>query len=201
MAKKRRKKKSELSGISAALSPTKVSGEIKPKQLGMGLVALAAGNIVGSIVFGKHSLIPSVVVGGIGIAKKNLYLTMAGAGMFLANGYQGTTPPATTTNGVEDDEMSGFDFKTFTDQAKERAKNYLSNFAEKLYLPKPKTAEAVNGLNGDGDKVNYFVNPYNPNKQIDMSELDNLSTQIADRNKPVNGTMGEAETETEERNF
>ena len=198
MAKKGRKKKSELGGIGAALSPTKVSGEIKQKQLGMGLVALAAGNIVGSIVFGKHSLIPSVLVGGVGIAKKNLYLTMAGAGMFLANGYQGTTPPATTTNGVEEDEMSGFDFKTFSDQAKERAKNYFATFAEKLYLPKPKTTEAVNGL-GEGDKVNYFVNPYNPNKQIDMSELDNLSSQIADRNKPVNGTMGEAEDE--ERNF
>src|SRR6185437_2660930 len=99
MAKRGRKKKSELGGISAALSPTKVSGEIKAKQLGMGLVALAAGNIVGSIVFGKHSLIPSVIVGGMGVAKKHLYLTMAGAGMFLANGYQGTTPAATTTNG------------------------------------------------------------------------------------------------------
>jgi len=198
--KKSKKKRKGLGGVEAAMGQTKVGQEgFSRPQLGGSVAALAAGNIAGAILFGNHALIPSVIALGIGIARKNLYWTMAGAGLFLANGYQAKAdvPPAdNTTNGIED-EVNGFDFASFKDKAKERAKNYFSSFTEKLYLPKPKT-ETVSGLNGGEEEVTYFMNPYSTKKgQLDMSKLDDVQAQIAQMNQPVNGV----ELDASQRNF
>jgi hypothetical protein len=196
MAKKRKKK--GLGGVEAVMAQTKVGQEgFSRPQLGGSVAALAAGNIAGAVLFGNHALIPSVIALGIGIARKNLYWTMAGAGLFLANGYQAKADvtPATETNGIED-EVNGFDFASFKDKAKERAKNYFSSFAEKLYLPKPKT-ETVSGMNGS-EEVTYFMNPYTTKKgQLDMSKLDDVQAQIAEMNQPVSGL----ELDASQKNF
>lgn len=178
--RKRKRRSKGLSGIETVIAPTQIkNGELSVGQLGIGLLALAGGNVVGSILLGSHALIPSAVALGVGIMRKNIYWTMAGAGMFLANGYQSKTPTSTQpgTSGVDE----GLDLANL-DKIKERAKNYLSTFAEKLYLPAPNMDAAVNGMNGeDGkDEVSYYMNPFAPNKgQLDLRELDKIQANIA----------------------
>lgn len=188
--KRGRRKKRSLSGIESVLAPTKVSqGGIEAGQLGMGLLTLAGANAAGSILLGNHAIWPAVGAMAIGVWKKNLYWTMAGAGLFLANGYQKAVPQASGTNG-----MDGFDLATFAEQAKERAMNYVSTFAEKLYLPKPNEDAAVNGL-GEG-QVNYYINPYTQGA-VDTSDLDKLQAQI----DSMNGTASVGEIDATERIF
>jgi hypothetical protein len=200
MAKKRKKKVKGLSGVEAAIGQTKVGqGGFSRHQIGGSVAALAAGGIAGAALFGNHVLIPSLIALGIGVGRKNLYWTMAGAGLFLASGFQAKAavkPASSTTNGIED-EVNGFDFATYKDQVIERTKNYFSSFAEKLYLPKPKE-ETESGMNGSGDEVTYFMNPYSTKKgQLDMSKLDDIQAQIAEMNQPVNGV----ELDASQKNF
>jgi hypothetical protein len=191
----RKKRARSLSGIESVLAPTKVSqGGLETGQLGIGLLTLAGANIAGSILLGNHAIWPAVAAMGIGVWKKNLYWTMAGAGLLLANGYQAPSP--TPVSGT-DEEMNGFDLASLTEKAKERAKNYFSNFAEKLYLPKPETeTPAVNGMNG-GEEVNYFLNPYSQVGAVDTSDLDKLQMKI----DSMNGSAPVGEIDVTERNF
>jgi hypothetical protein len=196
----RKKRARSLSGIETALAPTEVlQGELEAKQLGMGLLALAGANVVGSILLGKHAIWPAAGALAIGIMKKNLYWTMAGAGLLLANGYQQTAPPAPAVNGTEDE---GFSLASFTDQAKERAKNYFSSFAEKLYLPKQAEAPAVSGMNGGDEGVNYFLNPYSQVGEVDTTGLDKLQMQIDNMNNAgASRADVVGEIDASERNF
>lgn len=189
----RRKKKRgrSLSGIATAFAATKITGgELDRGQLGIGLLALAGSHIAGSILLGNKAIWPGAAALALGIARKNIYWTMAGVGMFLANGYQ---TPAPQMSGTED-EMDGFDLSTFASLAKDRAKNYFSSFAEKLNLPKP-ADQSVNGMNGNED-VKYFLNPNSQVGQIDLSELDRLNAQVQSMNGSSVG-----EIDFSERNF
>jgi hypothetical protein len=185
------------------MAPTQATeGELEAKQLGMGLLALAGANIVGSILLGKHAIWPAAGALAIGIMKKNLYWTMAGAGLLLANGYQETAPPPISGT---DEEMEGFDLASFTDKAKARARNYFSSFAEKLYLPRPATAAAetpaVNGMNGGEEEVNYFLNPYSQVGAVDTSDLDKLQAKIDSMNADASQRDVVGEIDLSERNF
>ncbi len=193
----RKKRARSLGGIEAVMAPTRMSqGGLETKQLGMGLLSLAGANVVGSILLGNLAIWPALGAMAIGVWKKNLYWTMAGAGLLLANGYQKKDPAAAAVSGT-DDEMEGFDLATFTGKAKERAKNYFSSFAEKLYLPIPAAAEnPVNGMNGE-DGVNYYLNPYSQVGAVDTSDLDKLQMQI----DSMNGTASVGEIDVTERNF
>lgn len=188
--KKRRTRKS-LNGIEAAIATTKVQGELSGAQLAIGLATLAGANLFGSTVLGKHVLLPALLAGGIGVYKKNLYWTMAGAGILLA-GAMPKDKEETPAGGEE----AGFNFKDFAEKVKERAKNYFSNYADKLYLPAHNDAE-VNGLNGD-EKVNYFVNPYSKAGELDMSALDKVQGDIAAAGQMQGTTQ---ELEAGERNY
>ena len=194
MTKKKKKRRSGLNGVSAVLAPTKAeNGGISSKQLGISFAAALAGNMIGSIIFGKHVLLPSLALAGIGIARKNLYFTAAGAGMILSQVFPSTTPAApATTNGIEDGAMEGIDFKQITDGIKDRAGSYFNSFKEKLYLPAPKDTPA-NGLNGN-EKVDYFLSPSDQNLELDMSELDKVHQQVEMMN-------GFGEMEMMDRNF
>ncbi len=196
---KKRKKSGVLSGLGAIALPTKGAkrnGELDMEQLGIGVAALVVANMASSVCLGNNSGIPGLVIMAAGAVKKNLYLTMAGAGMFLAGEHQTaqaapvSTVPA-TTNGVD-----GFDFANFKEKAKERAKGYLLHMAEKLHLPVP--ASAVNGM-GDTDNVSYFVNPYTQNQQIDMSALDKIQGQLPNTN--LSGQQVVEEADAGDRNL
>ncbi len=196
---KKRKKSGVLSGLGAIALPTKGAkrnGELNMEQLGIGVAALVVSNMASSVCLGNNSGIPGLVIMAAGAVKKNLYLTMAGAGMFLAGEHSTTqaAPASTvlaTTNGVD-----GFDFASFKEKAKERAKGYLLHMAEKLHLPVP--AGAVNGM-GDTDNVSYFVNPYTQNQQVDMSALDKIQGQLSNNN--LSGQQVVEDADAGERNL
>jgi len=190
--KKRGRSGRSLSGLATAFAATRITGgELDRGQLGIGLLALAGSHIAGSILLGNKAIWPGAAALALGIARKNIYWTMAGVGMFLANGYQTLAPPQ--MSGTED-EMDGFDLSTFASLAKDRAKNYFSSFAEKLHLPKP-ADQSVNGMNGNED-VKYFLNPNSQVGQIDLSELDQLNAQVQSMNGSSVG-----EIDFSERNF
>jgi hypothetical protein len=159
-------------------------------ETGLTLAAGIAAGFVGAAL-GKHSFVAGIPVTAIGIHKKNIYLTAAGLGLALSNGFQnaGQTDqqPAASTEGVDG-------IKEITDQAKERVGNFLQNFKQKLYLSPTPQPQAVMGL-GENEQVTYFVNPYTGTGDLDMSAIDRLQEQIAQMNKP--GTSGLDEPERE----
>jgi len=155
--------------------------------------------VAGSLLLEKHVMIPAGLALAVGLIKKNLYWTAAGSGLLLAGAMPLAKSAIATQNPAGGEEVSGFDFKDFTEKVKERAKNYFGNFKEKLYLPK--SEEAVSGLNGEGDKVNYFVNPYTKaNGQLDMSALDRIQSELNASNQ-MQGDGNAQEFEMSDRNF
>jgi hypothetical protein len=198
--KNRGGRKRALSGIEAVMAPTKMQSEISRKQLAIALGVLAGANVAGSLLLEKHVLIPAGIALAVGLIKKNLYWTAAGSGLLLAGAMPLAKPAIATEASATGDEVSGFDFKDFTEKVKERAKNYLANYKEKLYLP-ASTDAAVSGLNGEGDKVNYFVNPYaKANGQLDMSALDRIQSEVNAGNQ-MQGDGNAQEFEMSDRNF
>ena len=133
------------------------------------LAAVAASGAGAAI--GKHSLAMGVPVILLGAYKKNLYITAAGLGLALSNGFQNATKTSTTTNGV-----NGFDIKEIAQGAKDRMSTFFDNFKEKLYLPASTTSTATDGL-GENDNVKYFINPYG-NKELDLSAMDRVNAQV-----------------------
>ena len=196
MATKRKKRKSALAGFADVLAkPTAIQGNVIGRdQLSYGVMALGAANYVSSLALGNDAAIPGIVLLGIGIFKKNLYLTMAGAGMMVAREHAPDAATPATTSPANVNGMDGFDFASYKEKVKERAKNYMLHVAEKFHLPMP--ASTVSGM-GETDNVNYFVNPYNQSNEIDLSELDKYkTTPVIQQAAQVTGTE-----ELEERNF
>jgi hypothetical protein len=101
---------------------------------------------------------------------------------------------AAGTKGKATSDMEGFDPKSMA----ERAKSYYQSVAEKYMIPigTEQASTSTNGLNGE-DEVTYFVNPFSE-KQLDMSALDRIQSQIPEMNS-VSGTL--AEVDISERNF
>lgn len=170
--KRRSKKKSKELGLFGV--PVETTNKIK--DTGIEFILTAASAVAGSGVgaaIGKPSLIASLPIIVFGIYRKNNYITAAGVGMFLSNGFQPKTSSDTTTNGI-DDEVDGIE------QAKERVSTFFRNFSDKLYLPKQEEATPTNGL---GEAPTYFINPYNTQiegpSEVDMSQLDRVQQEIA----------------------
>lgn len=175
MAKRRRipKKKTKERGLFGV--PVETTNKVKDSLIegGLTLASAVAGGGAGAAI-GKHSLLTGIPIIIFGVYKKNKYIAAAGLGMCLANGFQPKTD--TQTSGT-DEEVDGFDME----QVKNRVGTYFKNFSEKLYLPKAKTEEGVNGLSGD-DRPSYFINPYNQQIEgpvVDMSQLDRVQQDIA----------------------
>src|SRR5690348_13764806 len=73
------------------------------------LAAIAAGGAGAAL--GKHSLLAGIPVTLLGFHKQNAYITAAGLGLILSNGFQNQTKP--TVQGVD-----GFDVKQIAEEAK-----------------------------------------------------------------------------------
>jgi hypothetical protein len=169
MAKRRKKRKARaFHGISTVVTLKKKKPVLDTLKEGAFVLASGiAGGGAGAAI-GKHSLVVGIPVTLFGIYKGNKYITSAGLGLCLSNGFQ----KSAGLNGVEDD-INGFD----VDQIKERVGTFFQNFSEKLYLPK-----STDGVNGSGeDNPSYFVNPYRQ-AELDMSQLDKIQSQVAQMN-------------------
>lgn len=176
--RKNRKNRSKgLFGTPASAVNKKAIGDTL-KEGGLILLSAIAAGGAGAAV-GKHSLLVGLPVTLYGIYKNNKYVTAAGLGLVLSNGFQ-LKKQAQPTEGVD-----GFDIKILATEANDRVGTFFKNFSEKLYLPK--TSEGTSGL-GEDEGVTYFINPHS-NKELDMSAIDRIQEQIADMNKPMNGEI------------
>lgn len=192
-SRKKGKYNKQLSGTAPATSRSVKMEAVKDTLMQGGLVILSAiaSSAVGAAL-GRHSLVAGVPIIFYGIHKKNMYLTAAGLGMALTNGFQKKGPPTQAIN--------GFDMTQIAEQAKDRVGNFFENFKEKLYLSSNQgTATAGLGDGNSEDQVTYFVNPYSSSKELDTSAIDRIQEQIAEMNKPagnsVNGDLNEMERE------
>lgn len=98
---------------------------ISAKELVTGVAATVAG-----AALGKNSLLAALPFLITGIRNHSLQLTMAGAGMAIAAGYQNKEEP-----------YAG----SFLEEAFIRVKTYLKNFAGKLFPFKTEVKESLNG--------------------------------------------------------
>ena len=176
------------------------------------LICIAGASLAGGalgIVTGRPSLGIGAVLAGLGIWQKNAYLAAVGGSMAIAC-IPDFNKSTTQVKGITE-EINGFDLKEFAQSAKERAGLLWDNLAYKLYLPNKAesvsttttsttTDKTTNGLNG-GEKVTYFVNPYNQqNKQPDLSELNKVSAEI-EANYPSRNVEGGEEENIEAKNY
>ncbi len=180
MAKRRKTRNTRaLHGNASTASANKKPVTETLKEGGLMLVSAIAAGGAGAVI-GKHSLLVGIPVTLFGVHKGNKYITSAGLGLCLSNGFQQQQTSAAPTNGI-DDEMDGFSME----EVKERVGNYFKNFSEKLYLPKNQSLP-TNGLGASDEQPTYFINPYqNPQLQgndLDMSQLDRVQEQIAQMN-------------------
>lgn len=178
--KHRRTNPSFLNGVATGKGESSMMGTAK--ETGIALAAGLVGGALGAL-FGKFSIIPGVIVTGVGLHKKLPWLAAGGIGLTMANGFQNTKAPAPTVSSTE-----GVDgIKEIAEQAKQRVGTFFENFKEKLFIP-PSVPATTEGL-GEGEQVTYFVNPYNSSGTgaIDMSELDRLEAKLDDMNKVTNG--------------
>ena len=184
---KRRKKSTYnklLHGTTTASSP-KASITDSLKEGGLILISAIAAGGLGAVI-GKHSLLVGIPVAILGVHKQNKYITAAGIGLCLSNGFQKTQAQSQTASvsGIQDD-MHGFD----VEQIKERLGNYFKNFSEKLYIPSQDQviapSEVVSGIN-ESQQPSYFLNPYSnaPSLEgdLDLSQLNKVQAQIAQMN-------------------
>lgn len=187
-----RKRKNRKRNKSKGLFGTPVTAQHKKaigdtlKEGGLILLSAIAAGGAGAAV-GKHSLLVGLPVTLFGIYKNNKYITAAGLGFVLSNGFQPKNPVPQATEGID-----GPDFKMLASEAKDRIGTFFKNFGEKLYLPK--SNEGTSGLGENDEQVTYFMNPHS-NKELDMSAIDRLQEQIAEMNKPVNGNLNEVDRE------
>lgn len=176
MAKRRKKNYKSLHGTAATTRANKKTVMETLKEGGLMLVSAVAAGGAGAVI-GKHSLLVGIPVTLFGVHKGNKYITSAGLGLCLSNGFQKQQSSSMTTNGI-DDEMDGFSME----EVKERVGNYFKNFSEKLYLPKAQATQPTSGL-GANDQPTYFINPYQTTQlqgnDLDLSQLDRVQEQIA----------------------
>lgn len=185
--RKKRGKRKRGSGLLGVTQTGANSYVVTAKESALMLLAAIAAGGAGAAI-GKHSLLVGLPVTIIGIHKKNKYITAAGLGFTLSNGFQNKAQAA-----VEQEvAVEGLgDIKQLATEAKYRVTTFFKNFGEKLYLPKSVTG----GTSGLGEnEVTYFVNPYS-NKELDMSAIDRIQEQIAEMNRK--GTSGLNEIERE----
>lgn len=174
--RKRGRSKKHGKGLSGVAKVGENSYVITAKEAALMLLAAIAAGGAGAAI-GKHSLLVGLPITVIGIHKKNKYVTAAGLGFTLSNGFQNKSNAIPeTTDGLGN-------IKQLAEQAKDRVTTFFKNFGEKLYLPKSIT-ETTNGLGENG--VTYFVNPYSK-KELDMSAIDHIQEQIAQMNKSDSG--------------
>lgn len=191
MAKKRRKTKtkakttrkrkstrrSKKKGWLGSLAPSAVksgkpsAGEVLGKTATT--VGTALAGMAGGMALGKYSFYTGLAVTGLGVYKRNPYLSVAGTAMMAAPVVKNASAPITTT-------VEGFDPKQVAMDAKERLVKGFKNFTEKITF---KESDGMSGLYGN-EPVTYYVNPYAsgelpPGSMPDMSALDRVQEQIA----------------------
>lgn len=176
MGRKRKTKRKKQTGVLAGVANAAGDYKTTAKEgFFMLLAAIAAGGAGAAL--GKHSLLVGVPLAFIGVHKKNHYITAAGLGFALSNGFQKVLPASAPV----EENVEGFDVKQIATAAKDRVTTFFKNFSEKLYLPATTdNNQATNGL-GEDD-VTYFVNPYG-NNELDMSAIDRVQEQIARMNQ------------------
>ena len=200
-AKKGRKKKAHKHSHKQEMNGFNVNTVLQanPDMERRHLVCLAGASLAGGalgIVTGRPSFGIGAFLAGLGIWQKNAYLSAAGGSMAIAciPDYMKDQP----VKGIRE-EINGFDIKKIAEGMKDRAGLLWDNLSYKLYLPQKTgatttTNKTANGLNG-GEKVTYFVNPYNQqNRQPDFSELNKVTAEIEASygNKNVEGTDDES---------
>lgn len=178
------KKRGKLVKKSSTTVPKKVvSTSANPrKHLGMVVLSYFGGVLAGNYL-GKWSGLGGAGFIGVGIWKKNPYLTSLGAGALFSAG-QNVVKENLSGN---EDEMEGFSLKKFVSDGNERAKNYFQVLGQKFMLAKAAStsqdsASTTNGLSGE-DNQPYFI----PQSVDYMSKLD---AQI----RQLNGTNGMGES-------
>lgn len=191
--KKRHKKnkhhEGNLHGLPANLTKhiEKIPGYVGQGKTAIQLASIAGGVALGRILFPSYSPFIGAGIGLVGLGLGNQYISSFGMGCVLSpnTGFTGT-------NGV-DDGVDGISM----DVIKDRAKVLVDTFKDKFSFPKKDNTDnaggGTNGLNGN-DKATYFVNPMK-NGDLDLSELDKISNQIAQMNGLLN------EVDPIERNF
>lgn len=202
MAKKKAKPV-KASSTRPAKKKEEQDGALSRKQLGFIVLSYFGGVVAGNYL-GKWSGFGGAGLIGVGIWKKNPYLTGLGAGALFSAGQNAVKE---NLSGNED-EMEGFDFKKFVSDGNERAKNYFQVLGQKFMLTKPAESKTTNsstttqentattnGMNGDEnqeEKQVYFIPQGNNLNDIDyMSKLDDQIKQLTgtqDAEEPVEGT-------------
>jgi hypothetical protein len=204
--KGKRVKKGSLGEVATEAVITKPG--LTQKQVGFAFLSFFGGAVAGNVL-GKYSGWPGIGIASVGLYNRNIYATSFGAGMMF-------TPQVIKSplGSVEDENMEGLSVK----QAMENTKDYFKNIGSKFIFKTPKPSQATNGLSGQEETANYFVNPLSgQSNTIDLSELDKLSAQITQMQgttedipeaEPIEGGVQEAEAETpaieldfSERNF
>ncbi len=96
------------------------------------------GALLGAAV-GKFSVVPGLVLIGVGTHKNMPGLTTAGATMALTAGYKRKDSAVNGLDGEEDnygaDGVGGINVQNIANGAKARVANWLANFSEKIALP------------------------------------------------------------------
>src|SRR6478752_742387 len=109
MAKRARKPKKATKELGLFGVPVETTNKIgnNLKEGGLIVASAFAGGVIGAGI-GRPSLLASIPILAIGIYKGNKYVTAAGIGLFLSNGFQSKSQEDTQTNGI-DEEVDGFD--------------------------------------------------------------------------------------------
>jgi hypothetical protein len=189
--RKRSRKQGGLQGVTQSISGSQLLGASKD---GILQIASAFGGVILGAVVGKHSLLLGIPVTIAGRYIDNEYITAAGLGMTVSNGFQNATKPLSGTDGVD-----GFDVKQMTQDAKDRVSKFFENFKEKLYISPteiidpsiqvPATTSASEGSTsglGASENVQYFINPMSTG-DLDLSALERIEQQVAAMNRGTNG--------------
>jgi hypothetical protein len=136
------KKRGGLNGTTGAKTakfPAR-KGSFQDTALKSGETVLYAlgGALLGAAV-GKFSVVPGLVLIGVGTHKNMPGLTTAGATMALASGYKRKDSAVNGLDGDEDnygaDGIGGLNAQNIFNGAKARVGNWLSNFSEKVPIP------------------------------------------------------------------
>lgn len=177
---RRKRRSTGLMGLSAhktqSIKHTAIQGAL---SIGSALIGAGIGAAIG-----RPSFLLGLPVIFLGVHKKSMPLMALGMGVSVS--FVPTVGSGATSG------LSGFD----SEAAKVRVKFLFENFKDKLYLPKSSPMGEL------GEPVAYFVNPYNRGvgdlaSNLDLRELDNIQSQIAEMsNYPLQG-LSEPEIERE----
>jgi len=182
-SKSKNAKHGELHGIT---DETKGQLRRSVEQGGLMLLAAIAAGGVGAVL-GRHSFVAGIPVAIGGLYLDNKYMTAAGIGLAMSNGFQSKSTSTTTKS------MNGFDLKQVAQDAKDRVAQYFDNFKEKLYIPatpaeSSATSSSTDGL-GKSQEAQYFINPYST-KDLDLSAMDRVEQHVAAMNQVTGSRSG-----------